>query len=70
LYKQATEGDNTRGNIILNVAKPNFYEMEASAKYSAWEKCKGMSKFEAKELYIKHANLYDESVGERLLSGE
>lgn len=41
--------------------------MEASAKHAAWEKCKGLSKHEAKQLYIKHANTYDETIGQRLI---
>jgi acyl-CoA-binding protein len=60
LFKQAKEGDNAR-------SKPAFYEMEASAKHEAWEKCRGLSQHEAKELYIKHANLYDSTIGKKLI---
>ena len=44
-YKQATLGDCT-------TEKPSFYQLEASAKWSAWSSCKGKSKDWAQARYI------------------
>lgn len=46
LYKQATIGDN-------NQEKPWAVQLEASAKWNAWNDRKGMSKKQAMEEYIK-----------------
>uniref|UniRef100_A0A0N5AS99 ACB domain-containing protein n=1 Tax=Syphacia muris TaxID=451379 RepID=A0A0N5AS99_9BILA len=48
LYKQATTGD-------INIPKPGMTDVKAKAKYSAWEKNKGMSKDQATKEYIKFA---------------
>jgi len=45
LYKQAREGDN-------NTAQPWSIQMEATAKWNAWTKNKGMSKEEAEKNYV------------------
>lgn len=45
LYKQATTGD-------VNTSQPWAVQIEARAKWDAWNKCKGMSKDKAKETYI------------------
>eukprot|EP00178_Gracilaria_changii_P004652 TRINITY_DN17565_c0_g1_i1.p1 TRINITY_DN17565_c0_g1~~TRINITY_DN17565_c0_g1_i1.p1 ORF type:complete len:100 (+),score=25.25 TRINITY_DN17565_c0_g1_i1:32-331(+) len=45
LYKQATAGDN-------NTSQPWAIQLEARAKWDAWEKNKGMSKEEAMQNYI------------------
>jgi len=45
-YKQATEGDNTQ-------AKPWAIQLEASAKWNAWESVKGMSKEDAMKAYVE-----------------
>eukprot|EP00056_Hartaetosiga_gracilis_P020661 m.20810 g.20810 ORF g.20810 m.20810 type:complete len:103 (+) comp8628_c0_seq1:114-422(+) len=44
-FKQATEGDNTG-------SKPWAIQLEASAKWNAWESLKGMSKEDAMKNYI------------------
>ena len=44
-YKQATEGDNEG-------SKPWAVQLEASAKWNAWESVKGMSKEDAMKNYI------------------
>ncbi|MDD0811751.1 acyl-CoA-binding protein [Curvibacter sp. RS43] len=45
LYKQATQGDNTE-------KKPGFTDQVGRFKWDAWEKLKGKSTDEAKQLYI------------------
>jgi diazepam-binding inhibitor (GABA receptor modulating acyl-CoA-binding protein) len=45
LYKQATVGDN-------NDAEPSFYQLEAKAKWKAWNTRKGLSKQEAENQYV------------------
>ncbi|KAF2075881.1 hypothetical protein CYY_002817 [Polysphondylium violaceum] len=45
LYKQAKEGDNTTG-------KPWAVQVEASAKWNAWDSNKGITKEAAMEKYI------------------
>ena len=45
LYKQATEGDNTR-------PKPGFTDMVARAKWDAWNALKGTSGDDARQQYI------------------
>jgi len=45
LYKQATEGD-------CNIAQPWAVQLEARAKWDAWNELKGMSKEEAMQKYI------------------
>lgn len=46
LYKQATEGDNS-------AAQPWAVQMEARAKWDAWESRKGMSQDDAKAAYVE-----------------
>lgn len=47
LYKQATEGD-------VNIDKPsNPFDLVGNAKYSAWDKLKGMDKEDAMRQYIE-----------------
>lgn len=48
LYKQANEGDNT-------TAQPSFYQLEAKAKWNAWNTQKGKSKEQAKQGYVEYA---------------
>lgn len=45
-YKQATQGD-------VNEEKPTGFDFKAIAKYSAWEKIKGMSSEDAMQNYIQ-----------------
>lgn len=45
LFKQATSGD-------VSGKKPGMLDMVGKAKYSAWEKNKGMSNDEAMQAYI------------------
>lgn len=45
-FKQATVGD-------INTEKPSFFNFKETAKWSAWEKLKGMQKIQAKGNYIK-----------------
>ncbi|VDN06311.1 unnamed protein product [Thelazia callipaeda] len=45
LYKQATEGDNSR-------SKP-WVDVKGRAKWDAWQQLKGMSEEEAKGLYVQ-----------------
>jgi|SRR5450830_617430 diazepam-binding inhibitor (GABA receptor modulator, acyl-CoA-binding protein) len=45
LYKQATQGDNTE-------KKPGFTDQVGRFKWDAWEKLKGKTQDEAKQLYI------------------
>lgn len=45
LYKQATVGDN-------NTDKPAFYQLEAKAKWNAWDGQKGKKKEVAETEYI------------------
>lgn len=49
LYKQATVGD-------CNTAQPWFYDVKAKAKWTFWNKIKGMSKEDAEKKYIETAN--------------
>ena len=48
LYKQVTVGD-------INISKPWAIQVEASSKYDAWCKNKGLSKAKAIEKYVLHA---------------
>ncbi|TPX74042.1 hypothetical protein CcCBS67573_g04700 [Chytriomyces confervae] len=54
LFKQATVGDNTTGNIAMfhSSSKPGMFELQAGAKWGAWTKNKGMSKEDAEAQYI------------------
>jgi diazepam-binding inhibitor (GABA receptor modulating acyl-CoA-binding protein) len=45
-FKQATVGD-------INTEKPSFFNFKETAKWSAWEKLKGMQKTQAQGNYIK-----------------
>jgi len=45
-FKQATVGD-------VNTDKPSFFNFKETAKWSAWEKLKGMQKIQAQGNYIK-----------------
>ena len=54
LYKQATEGD-------VQGEAPSGFDFRGAAKYSAWEKRRGMSSDEAMQAYI--------DLVERLLAG-
>ena len=45
-FKQATVGD-------INTEKPSFFNFKETAKWSAWEKLKGMQKIQAQGNYIK-----------------
>ena len=45
-FKQATVGD-------VNTEKPSFFNFKETAKWSAWEKLKGMQKIQAQGNYIK-----------------
>ena len=45
LYKQGAHGDN-------NEPKPGFTDFVASAKWNAWNQCKGMAQDDAKQQYI------------------
>lgn len=45
LFKQISEGD-------VHGEKPSMTKFVERAKYTAWERCKGMSKEEAMEAYI------------------
>ncbi|MDY6964530.1 MAG: acyl-CoA-binding protein [Halobacteriota archaeon] len=49
LFKQATEGD-------IHGKKPGFTDVVGKAKYSAWERLKGMSREEAMKRYVDHAS--------------
>lgn len=49
LYKQASAGD-------VNTSQPWAVQIEARAKWDAWNKCKGMSKDQAKQAYIDLVN--------------
>ena len=44
-YKQGAHGDN-------NEPKPGFTDFVASAKWNAWNQCKGMAQDDAKQQYI------------------
>lgn len=46
LFKQATEGD-------CNKKEPSKMDMTNHYKWRAWMQCKGMSKADAKEKYLK-----------------
>ena len=48
LYKQVMVGD-------INISKPWALQIEASSKYDAWAKNKGMSKSKAIEKYVLYA---------------
>ena len=45
LYKQATVGD-------INIAQPWKVQLEARAKWDAWNALKGMSQEDARKAYI------------------
>lgn len=45
LFKQATEGD-------VGAAKPWMFDTVGRAKWDAWSRCKGMSKVDAKRMYV------------------
>ena len=45
-FKQATVGD-------VNTEKPSFFNFKETAKWSAWEKLKGMQRIQAQGNYIK-----------------
>jgi diazepam-binding inhibitor (GABA receptor modulating acyl-CoA-binding protein) len=47
LYKQATVGDN-------NTEQPWMVQLEARAKWDAWNKYKGTSQDDARKQYIDH----------------
>jgi len=49
LFKQATEGD-------ISGRKPGLLDVRGRAKYSAWEKLKGMSQEDAKRKYCELVN--------------
>ncbi len=46
LYKQAENGDNT-------TTEPSFYQLEAKAKWKAWNTQKGKSQDQAKQEYVE-----------------
>lgn len=46
LYKQATIGD-------CNIEQPWFYDIKAKAKWTVWNKAKGMTKEESEKKYIE-----------------
>ena len=48
LFKQAGEGDNT-------MDQPSFYQLEAKAKWNAWNTQKGKSKEQAQHEYVELA---------------
>lgn len=45
LFKQAKDGDNT-------TEQPSFYQLEAKAKWNAWNTAKGKSKAQAQHEYV------------------
>ncbi|XP_058806958.1 enoyl-CoA delta isomerase 2-like [Phymastichus coffea] len=49
LYKQASVGD-------VNTSRPAMFDLKGKAKWDAWNSKKGMSRDEAKELYIEYVN--------------
>jgi len=51
LYKQAIVGD-------VNVAAPWAVQLEAKAKWDAWNSHKGMSQADARAAYIEVANKF------------
>jgi len=51
LYKQATVGD-------VNTAAPWAVQLEAKAKWDAWNSRKGMSMADARAAYIEVANKF------------
>lgn len=54
LFKQSKFGDN-------NETKPNFLNFKGCAKWEAWNKLKGKTQIEAKQLYItKATSLFNE----------
>ena len=50
-FKQATVGDN-------NTSKPGMLQLEAKAKWEAWNKVKGTSKDDAMKKYIEISKKY------------
>ena len=46
LFKQGSIGD-------VNTARPGMLDFKGKAKWDAWEKKKGMTQDEAKELYVE-----------------
>jgi diazepam-binding inhibitor (GABA receptor modulating acyl-CoA-binding protein) len=51
LYKQATEGDNTK-------EEPSFYQLTEKAKWKAWNANKGKSKEQAKHEYVDYCKKF------------
>ena len=49
-YKQATIGN-------INKEKPYFWDRVGLAKWTAWEKCKDMTKEDAKKNYIEFVKM-------------
>lgn len=45
LYKQALFGN-------INIEKPSFFNYEQKVKWESWNKCKNLSKVDAKTKYI------------------
>jgi diazepam-binding inhibitor (GABA receptor modulator, acyl-CoA-binding protein) len=45
-YKQSEEGD-------CNIEEPAFYEFRKKSKYNAWKALEGITRNDAKKLYIK-----------------
>lgn len=52
LFKQATEGD-------VSTPKPSIFDMVAFAKWTAWDKLRGLSKEQAMETYIARVEQED-----------
>ena len=52
-YKQATIGN-------INKEKPYFWDRVGLAKWTAWEKCKDMTKEDAKKNYIDFVKILKE----------
>ena len=52
-YKQATIGD-------VNTVMPYFWDRVNLAKWNAWEKCKDMTKEDAKKNYIEFVKILKE----------
>ena len=55
LYKQGNEGDVTGD-------RPGFADFEGRAKFDAWDKLKGKSRDEAKQLYISLVEKLEQEV--------
>lgn len=54
LYKQATVGDINTSKVgsCSSLTQPGMFDQKGRAKWSAWEKNKGMSQDDAKKEYI------------------